>query len=217
MNVLLTPHEARIIGCLIEKSISTPEQYPLSLNALVNACNQKSNREPLLNLNEAAVQQVVDDLVKKRLIMAKSGFGSRVLKHQHRFCNTDFSPLQLSAQSLAILCELLLRGPQTPGELRTRAARLCAFDDLQQVETALQSMIERPEGPLLVKLPRESGRREARFAHLFCGEVVIPEGSSADDSSGSAAGTQRERIEQLEQQVEALQQDMAQIKSALGI
>lgn len=214
MNILLTPHEARIIGCLIEKSITTPEQYPLSLNALVNACNQKSNREPVLNLDEATVQQIVDDLIKKRLIMAKSGFGSRVVKHQHRFCNTDFSPLQLSAQQLAILCELFLRGPQTPGELRTRAARLCAFDDLQQVEAALQSMIERPEGAMLLKLPREPGRREPRFAHLFCGEVVIPEASA--DEVGATTGTQRERIEQLEQQVEALQQEVAQIKGALA-
>lgn len=216
MNILLTLYETRLIGCLIEKEITTPEQYPLSLNALVNACNQKSNREPVLALDEATVQQTADELVKKRLVMAKSGFGSRVVKYQHRFCNTEFSPLKFSAQELAILCELFLRGPQTPGELRTRAARLCAFEDLQQVESALDALANRPEGAMLVRLPREPGKRESRYAHLFSGEVAVPETVAGVSSEAALPAADRERLDQLEQQVEALRQELAQVKDALA-
>src|SRR5215469_17954664 len=138
MNIELAPIEARVIGCLIEKQITTPDQYPLSLNALVNACNQKSNRDPVLELEERAVQQTVDDLGRKHFVVEKSGFGSRVPKYQHRFCNTEFGPLKFTPQELAIVCELLVRGPQTPGELRTRAARMATFSDVEQVETALE-------------------------------------------------------------------------------
>ena len=121
MNIQLTPHEARVIGCLIEKEVTTPDQYPLSLNALTNACNQKSNRDPVMTLDERLVQDTVDGLVKKRLVSEKTGFGSRVVKYQHRFCNTDFGELRFSEQELGIVCVLLLRGAQTPGELRTRS------------------------------------------------------------------------------------------------
>ena len=124
MNIHLSALEARIIGCLIEKAITTPDQYPLSLNSLTNACNQKSNRDPVLDLDERTVQETVDGLAKKHLVLEKSGFGSRVPKYQHRFCNTGFGTLEFSPQETAILCELLLRGPQTPGELRTRASRM---------------------------------------------------------------------------------------------
>src|SRR6201992_3638211 len=130
LKVEVTALEARVIGCLIEKQITTPDQYPLSLNALVNACNQKSNRDPLLELSEAQVQQTLDGLSKKHLVMEKSGFGSRVPKYQHRFCNTEFGTLKFTPQELAIVCELLLRGPQTPGELRTRASRMAPFSDV---------------------------------------------------------------------------------------
>ena len=121
MKIVLTPMEARVIGCLIEKQITTPDQYPLSLNALVNACNQKSNRDPMMDVDEATVQRTLDDLSKKHMIMERSGFGSRVPKYQHRFCNTEFGTLKFTPQELAIVCELLLRGPQTPGELRPRS------------------------------------------------------------------------------------------------
>src|SRR3990170_6337007 len=124
MNILLSDLEARLIGSLIEKAITTPDQYPLSLNALANASNQKSNRDPVMNLDERTVQDTVDALVRKHLVLEKSGFGSRVPKYQHRFCNTGFGSLEFTAVQTAIVCELLLRGPQTPGELRTRAARL---------------------------------------------------------------------------------------------
>ena len=131
MNPQLSPHEARVIGSLIEKQITTPEQYPLSLNALVLACNQKSNRDPVLELTAQAVQEIVDALSRKHLVIERSGFGSRVPKYQQRFCNTEFSALQFTPQERAILCELMLRGPQTPGELRSRASRMAPLTDVR--------------------------------------------------------------------------------------
>ena len=192
MDVTLTLYEARVIGCLIEKEITTPDQYPLSLNALVNACNQKSNREPVLALDESTVQQTVDELIKKRLVLDKSGFGSRVVKYQHRFCNSEFGKLKLSPQELGVICVLLLRGPQTPGELRSRTNRLCRFSDVHEVESTLVQLMERDDGPFVVRLPQEAGRRESRYAQLFCGEVTIAESAQLGDASlpsSSAAGT----------------------------
>ncbi|HXQ64197.1 MAG TPA: YceH family protein, partial [Steroidobacteraceae bacterium] len=138
MQLQLTALEGRVLGCLIEKEITTPDQYPLSLNALTNACNQKTNRDPVLELDERTVQETLDGLSKRHLVMDRSGFGSRVVKYRHRLCNGDHNPLQFSARELAIVCELLLRGPQTPGELRTRAQRLAAFTDLGEVEATLE-------------------------------------------------------------------------------
>jgi uncharacterized protein YceH (UPF0502 family) len=172
MKIELTFNEARVIGCLIEKQITTPDQYPLSLNALVNACNQKSNRDPVLELDERTVQQSVDDLGRKHFVVEKSGFGSRVPKYQHRFCNTEYGTLKFDPQELAILCELMLRGAQTPGELRSRAARMAPFGDVSEVEAALTRLSERDDGPFVVRLAREPGRRESRYAHLFSGEVA---------------------------------------------
>ena len=134
MDICLTPYEVRVIGCLLEKQRTTPEHYPLSLNALTNACNQKSSRDPVLALDEATVRDTIDALMKKRYVIEKSGFGSRVTKYQHRFCNTEFGILAFSEQELGIVCVLLLRGPQTPGELRTRTERLSKFQDINAVE-----------------------------------------------------------------------------------
>jgi hypothetical protein len=133
MKIELNALQARIIGCLIEKQITTPDQYPLSLNALVSACNQKSNREPLMALDELTVQRTVDELTRKHLLLDRSGFGSRVAKYRHCFCNTEFGTLKFDPQELAIVCELLLRGPQTPGELRSRASRMASFTDVSEV------------------------------------------------------------------------------------
>src|SRR5438128_12611625 len=152
MKIQLTPVEARVIGCLIEKQITTPDQYPLSLNALVNACNQKSNRDPILELEERVVQQTLDDLGRKHFVVEKSGFGSRVPKYQHRFCNTEYGTLKLDPQELAIVCELLVRGPQTPGELRTRASRMAPFAETSEIEAALSRLAERLDGPFVVRL-----------------------------------------------------------------
>src|SRR5271154_5533971 len=155
MKIELLPLEARVIGCLIEKEITTPDQYPLSLNALVNACNQKTNREPVVELTEPVVQQAVDSLMKKHMVSDKSaGYGGRVTKYRHRFCNTEFGPLKFSAQELGVICVLLLRGPQTPGELRSRTNRLCEFTEAEQVEAVLKELMTREDGPFLARLAR---------------------------------------------------------------
>jgi len=187
LKVELTAPEARVIGSLIEKAITTPDQYPLSLNALVNACNQKSNRDPVMDLSESEVQQTLDGLSKKHLVMEKSGFGSRVPKYQHRFCNTEFGTLKLDPRELAIVCELLVRGPQTPGELRTRASRMAPFGETSDVEAALTRLRDRPDGPFVVQLAREPNRRDSRWAHLFSGPVQGAAGAGAG-SGGTVAG-----------------------------
>jgi uncharacterized protein YceH (UPF0502 family) len=186
MNVHLTPLEARVLGALVEKEITTPDQYPLSLNSLVAACNQKTNRDPVLDLDERTVQETLDGLSKRHLVMERSGFGSRVLKYRHRLCNGDHNPLQFSAQELAIVCELLLRGPQTPGELRGRAQRLAPFADLGQVESALERLATRDDGPFVVKLARQPGSRESRYAQLF---TELPAGATVAGPGGDAAST----------------------------
>ncbi|MGH8311086.1 MAG: YceH family protein, partial [Steroidobacteraceae bacterium] len=173
MKIELSTIEARVIGCLVEKQITTPDQYPLSLNALTNACNQKSNREPVLEVDEPTVQRTLDELSRKHFVIEKSGFGSRVPKYQHVFCNTQFGSLKFSPQELAIVCELLLRGPQTPGELRSRASRMAPFTDVTEVEAALEQLAKREDGPFVARLPREPGRRESRYAQLFTGPAPI--------------------------------------------
>lgn len=215
MKIELSPHEARVIGCLIEKQITTPDQYPLSLNALVNACNQRSNRDPVLELDETTVQQNLDALVRKHFVIEKSGFGSRVPKYQHVFCNTQFGALQFSPQETAILCELLLRGPQTPGELRSRASRLSSIADVQEVEAALEQLMRREDGPFVVKLPREPGRRESRYAHLFSGEVA-PMPDSAPSVATAGAPSREQRIDELERQVAELRRELDEVKRRLG-
>src|SRR6516162_2746645 len=190
MNIELSPMEARVIGCLIEKQITTPDQYPLSLNALVNACNQKSNRDPVMSVDEAGVQTTLDHLSRKHLVIEKSGFGSRVPKYQHRFCNTEYGTLKFDPQELAIVCELLLRGPQTPGELRGRASRMAPFSDVSEVETALNRLSEREDGPFVVRLAREAGRRESRYAHLLSGEVsAATDSRQVLDTDGARVGS----------------------------
>ena len=216
MNIQLSPIEARVIGCLIEKQITTPDQYPLSLNALVNACNQKSNRDPVMSADDAEIQTTLDQLIRKHFVVEKSGFGSRVPKYQHRFCNTEFGTLKLTPQELAIVCELLVRGPQTPGELRTRAARMASFSEVGQVETALESLSSRADGPFVVRLPREPGRRDSRYAHLFSGAVSIPtlpEESTAGASMDSAPVSSR--LERLEEEVRQLKEELKDIQARL--
>jgi uncharacterized protein YceH (UPF0502 family) len=213
MNIELSREEARVIGCLIEKQITTPDQYPLSLNALTNACNQKSNRDPLMALDEPSVQHIVDTLARRHFIMEKSGFGSRVPKFQQRFCNSEYGTLKFSPQELAIVCELLLRGPQTPGELRTRASRMAAFTDTGVVEAALAGLAERPDGPFVVRLPREPGRRDARYAHLFSGAVAAATLAASDETPSASAAPSR--LERLEEEVRELRAELAAIKARL--
>jgi hypothetical protein len=233
MKVVLTPMEARVIGCLIEKQITTPDQYPLSLNALTNACNQKSNRDPMMDVDEGTVQRTLDDLGKKHLVMERSGFGSRVPKYQHRFCNTEFGTLKLSPQELAIVCELLVRGPQTPGELRTRASRMAPIADGSQAEQVLEGLRTRDDGPFVARLPREPGRRDSRYAHLFSGPIedvpyVAPtastsasaqapaSGGNASPSSASAAASTGSRLDRLEEEVRQLRQELAALKQLVS-
>jgi uncharacterized protein YceH (UPF0502 family) len=221
MSLELSVVEARVIGCLMEKQIATPDQYPLSLNALVNACNQRSNRDPVLNLEEREVQAVVDGLMRKQLVLERSGFGSRVPKYHQLFCNTQFGSLKFSPQQTAIVCELLVRGPQTPGELRTHAARLAPIRDVEEVEAALEDLMTRPAGPYVVKLAREPGRRESRYAQLFTGTPEMPLATSdamervvpapAASADGLAA-----RIETLEATVAALQREVVALSDRLA-
>jgi uncharacterized protein YceH (UPF0502 family) len=243
MKIELTTLEARVIGCLIEKQITTPDQYPLSLNALVNACNQKSNRDPVLELEERVVQQTVDGLGRKHLVVEKSGFGSRVPKYQHRFCNTEYGTLKFDPQELAIVCELLVRGPQTPGELRSRAARMAPFTDVSEVEAALTRLGDREDGPFVTRLAREPGRRDSRYAHLFSGEVAgggaeaeprrlgDPREGYGAGSSAAAEGAaraistpetafpdmrQEDRLARLEEEVRALRAELDDLREKLG-
>jgi len=241
MKIELTALEARAIGCLIEKQITTPDQYPLSLNALASACNQKSNRDPVMDLDEATVQQTLDSLSKKHFVMEKSGFGSRVPKYQHRFCNTEFGTLKLDPQELAIVCELLVRGPQTPGELRTRASRMAPFAETSEVEAALTRLAQRQDGPFVVRLAREPNRRDSRWAHLFSGPVAdaAPAGQEVEHVPGHdsqytsakshdegttvsapeisfPASRNDERLAKVEQEVLALRAELDDLKRRLG-
>ncbi len=213
MPLELSALEARVVGCLLEKQIATPDQYPLSLNALVNACNQKSNRDPVMNLQEREVQPVVDALIRKQVVLEKSGFGSRVPKYHQLFCNTQFGSLKFSPAQTAIVCELLLRGPQTPGELRTHAGRLATVNGLDEVENALEDLATRPEGPFVVKLPREPGRRESRYAQLFTGPIDIAalEAAQAASAPMAAASTPS-----LAARVESLEADVADLRVLLA-
>lgn len=217
MRIELEPLEARVIGCLIEKQITTPDQYPLSLNALVAACNQKSNREPVMSADEPTVQRTLDALSRKHLVLERSGFGSRVPKYQHLFCNTEYGSLKFSAQELAVVCELLLRGPQTPGELRARASRMAPFTDVSEVEAVLQSLLDREAGPLVARLPREPGRRESRYMHLFSGEPPAHATDEEGIAQSAAQMDEREtlatRVARLEDEVRALRAELDELKA----
>ncbi len=219
MNIELTPNEARVIGCLIEKEITTPDQYPLSLNALTNACNQKTNREPVLELSESTVQQTLDSLAKKYMVSDRSaGYGGRVTKYRHRFCNTEFGPLKFSAQELGTLCVMLLRGPQTPGELRTRTHRLCEFPDADAVESTLRALMTREDGPFVARLPRAPGARESRYTHLFFGAMESApdpgDSPSAPFAQSPESASLSQRVAQLEALVAELRREIEAIKAA---
>lgn len=205
MAIELTPYEARVVGCLLEKEVTTPDLYPLTLNSLTTAANQKSNREPVYSLTEAEVLDAVESLKSKRLVSDLEGFGSRVTKYQHRFCNTEFGSLQFSEQEKGIVCVLLLRGPQTPGELRTRTNRLCEFTDVQHVESVLGGLVEKGH---VAQLPREPGKRESRYIHLFGSEVPDMQPvtlTSSESSDYSLAG-----------RVEALEHEVAELKALVN-
>lgn len=215
MKYELTATEARVIGCLLEKQVTTPEQYPLSVNGVVTACNQKTNREPVMNLSEHEVQEQLDNLVKRHFLRTVSGFGNRVTKYEQRFCNSEFGNLKLSPAEVALVTTLLLRGAQTPGELRSRASRMYEFSDMAEVDATLEQLATREDGPYVVRLAREPGKRESRFMHLFCGEV--DEQALASDAGVSAAsGDLLARVEALEGEVAELRQRLESLLAYLG-
>lgn len=224
MNIRLSAIEARIIGSLIEKQITTPDQYPLSLNALVNACNQKSNRDPFMQLDEPTVKAAVDGLARRHLIVERSGFGSRVPKYQQIFCNTEFGSLKFTPQETAIVCELLLRGPQTPGELRARVPRMAELPDPGVIESLLAGLAARAEGAIVVQLPRESGRRDSRWAQLFEELPAVATTAATDTDStpprpvgaAVAPAPAQSSASDLAARVAALEAEVAELRAALS-
>ena len=209
-RIHLSPHEARVIGCLMEKAVLTPDQCPLTLNALVSACNQKSSRDPVLALDRTTVERVARDLDDKSLVTSDENFRTGVVKYRQRLCNTMFSDLTLAEDEYAVVCLLLLRGPQTPGELRARSGRLHAFADNDAVgETLLRLMdAERDGGPVVARLGRVPGRRDHQYTHVLSGAVE----SVAQDEVAARAEPRPGRLAELERRVAALEVEVADLK-----
>jgi uncharacterized protein YceH (UPF0502 family) len=209
MNPLLTIVEARVLGALVEKEVTTPDYYPLSLNALMNACNQKSNREPTMDLDEDDIRQALHGLEEKRLGGRARSSDGRVTKYEH-WLQEAFN---FTRGEIAAICVLLLRGPQTIGEIRGRTDRLFHFDELSDVQSTLQKLMDR-EPPLVKVLPRQPGTKEARYAHLFSGDVATFEVAAGPASATGSAGKD-ERISVLEENVAALQSDVAEMRQQI--
>ncbi len=214
MKIELNAVEVRVLGCLIEKDLTTPEYYPLSLNALTNACNQKSNRDPLMSLSDQEVQAALDSLIKNHLAAAKSSAGSRVGKFAHRMNNPITQTMNFSRQEQAVLAELFLRGPQTVGELRTRASRMAEFTDTSHVESVLKGLAGRDDGPFVIELPRQPGRREPRVAHLFSG-VPSAEAFASEPAATPEPGQSGGRIDQLEKEVAELRAEVSALRQQI--
>lgn len=220
MKYEFSAKEARVVGCMLEKQVTTPEQYPLSLNSLTTACNQKTNREPVMDLSESEVQQTLDLLLGKHIIRSVSG--SRTMKYEHRFCNSEFGNLKFSPAEVAVIATLLLRGAQTPGELRTRTNRLHDFADVSQVEQTLNGLASREDGPFVVRLAREPGKRESRFMHLFTDEVFSGEAFTgeisdavSDDEIFSRSVPVSAADNELVERVNVLETEVAELKERL--
>ena len=212
----ITQTEIRIIGCLIEKEITTPEHYPLTLNSLTTACNQKSNRDPVTSMSESDVLDALNTLINDRIVTDETRGNSRVAKYQHRFCNTEFGSLKLSKQEIAILCVLFLRGPQTPGELRTRTQRLCEFENVAQVEAVLNKLAADENAPKVVKLSKEPGKREARYGHLFCDDISDTVTIEQSQNTHTHSSEENKRIELLETEVSQLRTELDELKQLVN-
>ncbi len=214
--LILTAEEARVLGCLMEKSVTTPDAYPLTFNGLLTACNQKTNRDPVVSYDEDVVAEAVEGLRTKHLIYRVDGAGSRVQKYRHRIDER----LGLVASSQALLAVLLLRGPQTAGELRTRSERLYSFVNTEAVETEITDVAEELEIPLWRKLDTAAGQKEARYAHLLFGVDAVPEVSvaapAAANSAIEAVQQRNERIGQLEERVEALEAELTEMRASFA-
>jgi len=213
---ILNELEARVVGSLIEKSLTTPDQYPMTLNALTGACNQKSARHPVMSMTQGEVQRTIRALEEKHFVVMEENFKSRTEKYAQRFCGTRYSGHQFDAAQVAVVCLLLLRGAQTPGELRTRSARLHTFADNGEVVVTLNSLIEREGEPLLVKLPRMPGRKDSEYMHLFCGPVDVEAHLSQAQSSSTASSAARISSAELLQRLEKLEAEVADLKTRLS-
>ena len=215
MPLNLTANEARVIGCLIEKSVITSDQYPLTLNALTNACNQKSGRNPVMSLQKGMVQRIVRDLEAKKLVRGEENFKSGVEKYVQRFCNTRFSDYQFDPPQFAVVCLLLLRGPQTPGELRARSGRLHTFADNATVVDALTTLIEQEGNPVVVKLPRTPGRKDSEYMHLFSGPIDVEAHASQSQAAMATGSSECVSVSELTQRVSRLEAEVAELKAKL--
>ena len=212
MDFVLDPVETRVLGSLIEKEITTPEYYPMTMNALVNACNQKSNRDPVVDFDEDTVADAIDRLRDHRLVGVLTGGSNRVPKYNQRLSER----LNLGRRETAILCELMVRGPQTPGELHGRASRMHRFSDIEEVDGCLRGMVEFDGGPLVVQLPKQPGRKEARYAHLLSGEPAITHAADAAEPVRAASGLEA-RVAALESEVTSLREQLARVMKELGV
>ena len=228
--ILLSQAQCRVIGVMLEKETTTPEQYPLSLNAITIGCNQKSNREPVTSFTESDVQNVIDELVELNQLMVDHKSSARVNKYIHRFCNTEFGNLTFTAQQRALICVLFLRGPQTPGELRTRTNRLADFSDVNEVEATLVQLQNLQGESLVKKLERQPGKRDSRYVHLLANTQdidaaetaqmaqiaqinnVMPAGNAASVNNNALA----ERVTLLEKQVADLAEQVTCLTELLG-
>jgi len=213
----LSEIEARVIACLIEKSIVTPDQYPMTLNALTNACNQKTSREPVMSLTPGEVQHAMRDLEAKHLVRTEENFKSRTEKYSQRFCGTRYSDLQFDSSQVAIVCLLLLRGPQTPGELKARSGRLHSFADNADVVVALDSLVHREGEAFVVKLPRTPGRKDSEYMHLFCGQVDVDEYASKAQDLRPVVGSGQSSVAELSERVTRLEEELAELKKRFGL
>ena len=212
----LNEHEARVIGCLIEKSIVTPDQYPMTLNALTNACNQKSSREPVMSLTQGEVQHTVRALEEKHLARTEENFKSRTEKYTQRFCGTRYSDNQFDSAQVAIVCMLLLRGPQTPGELKARSGRLHKFADNSDVVVALDGLINRDGESLVIKLPRTPGRKDSEYMHLFSGPIDIEARAQKVLAAKPHAVSNQNQVAELSERVTKLESEVAELKALLS-
>ena len=208
MSTVLTETEVRVVGSLVEKQLTTPEYYPLTLNALTAACNQKSNRDPVMSLGETEIMAAVDRLRDENLVYLFYGSGSRTVKYKHMLP----SVYELDAAGTAVMAVLMLRGPQTIGEIRERSGRMHEFGDLNEVQATIDDLSRRDE-PLIVKLERQPGQKEARFAHLLSGPVDVTKLAAAAERTSSAGSASNDRIEKLETEVERLSSELAEFKA----
>lgn len=212
MEFDLEPDELRVLGCLMEKETTTPDQYPLSVNALVNACNQKSARDPVMSMNPGDVRAALGRLTRRGLARMAGSYGGRVSRYEHRLRPGSGTPLELDREQFALLCVLILRGPQTPGELRARSQRLAEFADVEAVEACLERLQEHAGGALVARLPREPGKRESRYRHLL-GVAADLESDARPESSETVTGQGRD--DSLEDRVAALEREVARLRSMI--